>query len=164
MSAFVLDASVAMRWCFDSGIHEYADNVLTQLATGAASAAPPSGTCCSRSARKTCTYPAPQTPAGMRKSPARANGFSRAMSRDLKQFAVDTSPLMTLAAAQSLDYLLYIDADLVIRNAVLQRGHSGRRSPGRAGHRRLGKNTSRTNRNRPHQSLRTVRSCPTVST
>jgi hypothetical protein len=118
VSAFVLDASVAMRWCFDSGIHEYADNVLTQLATGAASAAPPSGTCCSRSARKTCTYPAPQTPAGMRKSPARANGCSRAMSRDLAGLAVGTGKLITRAAAQSLDDLLYIDADLVIPDAV----------------------------------------------
>ena len=31
MTAFVLDNSVTMRWCFDSGAHEYADAVLTQL-------------------------------------------------------------------------------------------------------------------------------------
>jgi hypothetical protein len=32
---------------------------------------------------------------------------------------VDTGPLITLAAAQSLDYLLYVDADIVIPDAVL---------------------------------------------
>jgi len=41
------------------------------------------------------------------------------MSRDLKLFVVDTGPLITLAVAQSLDYLLYADADLVIPDAVL---------------------------------------------
>jgi hypothetical protein len=41
------------------------------------------------------------------------------MSRDLKLFVVDTGPLITLSVAQSLDYLLYIDADLVIPDAVL---------------------------------------------
>jgi hypothetical protein len=30
------------------------------------------------------------------------------MSRDLKLFVVDTGPLITLAAAQSLDYLLFV--------------------------------------------------------
>ena len=41
------------------------------------------------------------------------------MSRDLKLFVVDTGPLITLAVAQSLDYLLYADADLVFPDAVL---------------------------------------------
>jgi len=41
------------------------------------------------------------------------------MSRDLKLFVVDTGPLITLAAAQSLDYLLYVDADIVVPDAVL---------------------------------------------
>ncbi len=41
------------------------------------------------------------------------------MQRDLKLFVVDTGPLITLAAAQSLDYLLYVDADVVIPDAVL---------------------------------------------
>ena len=33
MTPFVLDNSVAMRWCFDE-VHPYADSVLTQLAAG----------------------------------------------------------------------------------------------------------------------------------
>lgn len=41
------------------------------------------------------------------------------MSHDLKLFVVDTGPLITLASAQSLDYLLYVDADVVIPDAVL---------------------------------------------
>ena len=41
------------------------------------------------------------------------------MSHDLKIFVVDTGPLITLAAAQSLDYLLYVEADIVIPDAVL---------------------------------------------
>jgi hypothetical protein len=41
------------------------------------------------------------------------------MSRDLKIFVVDTGPLITLAVARSLDYLLYVDADIVIPDAVL---------------------------------------------
>lgn len=41
------------------------------------------------------------------------------MKRDLKLFVVDTGPLITLAAARSLDYLAYADADLVIPDAVL---------------------------------------------
>ena len=41
------------------------------------------------------------------------------MARDLKLFVVDTGPLITLAAAQSLDYLLYVNADVVIPDAVL---------------------------------------------
>ena len=31
MTVFVLDNSVAMRWCFESGAHTHADNVLQQL-------------------------------------------------------------------------------------------------------------------------------------
>lgn len=41
------------------------------------------------------------------------------MACDLKIFVVDTGPLITLAAAQSLDYLLFVNADLVIPDAVL---------------------------------------------
>ncbi|HLY58705.1 MAG TPA: hypothetical protein VKS60_24290 [Stellaceae bacterium] len=41
------------------------------------------------------------------------------MSHDLKIFVVDTGPLITLAVAQSLDYLLYVEADVVISDAVL---------------------------------------------
>ena len=41
------------------------------------------------------------------------------MARDLQLFVVDTGPLITLAVARSLDYLLYVDADLVIPDAVL---------------------------------------------
>jgi len=41
------------------------------------------------------------------------------MPRDLKLFVVDTGPLITLAAAQSLDYLLYVNVDVVIPDAVL---------------------------------------------
>lgn len=49
----------------------------------------------------------------------RARGCSPSMPHDLKLFVVDTGPLITLAAASSLDYLLYVDADLVIPDAVL---------------------------------------------
>ena len=31
MSDFILDNSVAMRWCFDSGAHAYADQILDRL-------------------------------------------------------------------------------------------------------------------------------------
>ena len=41
------------------------------------------------------------------------------MARDLKLFVVDTGPLITLAVAHALDYLVYVDADLVIPDAVL---------------------------------------------
>lgn len=41
------------------------------------------------------------------------------MSHDLKIFVVDTGPLITLAVAQSLDYLLYVNADIIIPDAVL---------------------------------------------
>ncbi len=36
MTAFVLDNSVTMRWCFQNAAHPYADGILQQLATGAA--------------------------------------------------------------------------------------------------------------------------------
>jgi hypothetical protein len=52
------------------------------------------------------------------------------MSHDLKLFVVDTGPLITLAAAQSLDYLLYINADVVIPDAVL---HEATRDANRLG-------------------------------
>jgi len=41
VSDFVLDHSVTMRWCFDSGNHAYADQILDRLATGIAVAAVP---------------------------------------------------------------------------------------------------------------------------
>ena len=41
------------------------------------------------------------------------------MARDLKLFVVDTGPLITLAAARSLDYLRLAAAPLVIPDAVL---------------------------------------------
>jgi predicted nucleic acid-binding protein len=34
LTSFVLDNSVAMRWCFESGAHAYADSILDRLATG----------------------------------------------------------------------------------------------------------------------------------
>jgi hypothetical protein len=52
------------------------------------------------------------------------------MSRDLKLFVVDTGPLIILAFAQSLDYLLFIVADLVIPDAVL---HEATRDAARLG-------------------------------
>lgn len=52
------------------------------------------------------------------------------MSRDLKIFVVDTGPLITLAAARSLDYLLYVDADVIIPDAVL---HEATRDAARLG-------------------------------
>jgi hypothetical protein len=52
------------------------------------------------------------------------------MARDLKLFVVDTGPLITLAVARSLDYLLYIDAGLVIPDAVL---HEATRDAARLG-------------------------------
>lgn len=41
------------------------------------------------------------------------------MARELKLFVDDTGPLITLAAARSLDYLTYVEAQLVIPDAVL---------------------------------------------
>jgi hypothetical protein len=52
------------------------------------------------------------------------------MSHDLKLFVVDTGPLITLAVANSLDYLLYVDADLIIPDAVL---HEATRDANRLG-------------------------------
>ncbi len=52
------------------------------------------------------------------------------MSRNLKIFVVDTGPLITLAVANSLDYLLYVDADVVIPDAVL---HEATRDASRLG-------------------------------
>jgi hypothetical protein len=52
------------------------------------------------------------------------------VSRDLKLFVVDTGPLITLAVAASLDYLLYVDADVVIPDAVL---HEATRDAARLG-------------------------------
>ena len=52
------------------------------------------------------------------------------MPRDLKLFVVDTGPLITLALAQSLDCLLYVDADVVIPDAVL---HEATRDANRLG-------------------------------
>jgi hypothetical protein len=48
----------------------------------------------------------------------------------LKIFVVDTGPLITLAAARSLDYLLYVEADLIIPDAVL---HEATRDAARLG-------------------------------
>jgi hypothetical protein len=52
------------------------------------------------------------------------------MPRDLKLFVVDTGPLITLAVAQSLDYLLFVNADLIIPDAVL---HEATRDASRLG-------------------------------
>ncbi len=52
------------------------------------------------------------------------------MTRPLKIFVVDTGPLITLAVAQSLDYLLYVEADLIIPDAVL---HEATRDAARLG-------------------------------
>jgi predicted nucleic acid-binding protein len=38
VTSFVLDNSVAMRWCFDSGSHAYADHVLEMLIADAGEA------------------------------------------------------------------------------------------------------------------------------
>jgi len=40
VTSFVLDNSVAMRWCFESAAHPYADSVLSRLATGDAAMVP----------------------------------------------------------------------------------------------------------------------------
>ena len=52
------------------------------------------------------------------------------MPRNLKIFVVDTGPLITLAVANSLDYLLYVNADVVIPDAVL---HEATRDASRLG-------------------------------
>ena len=68
-------------------------------------------------------YPYRKTPLQdvKKKLRARVNGFSRntVMSSKINIFVVDTSPLITLAAAQSLDYLLYVEnATVIIPDAV----------------------------------------------
>jgi hypothetical protein len=40
------------------------------------------------------------------------------VSFKIKLFVIDTGPLITLAVANSLDYLLYVQADIVIPDAV----------------------------------------------
>ena len=40
MISFVLDNSVAMRWCFESAAHPYADSVLRRIAGGDAAIVP----------------------------------------------------------------------------------------------------------------------------
>ncbi len=52
------------------------------------------------------------------------------MPHSLKIFVVDTGPLITLAVANSLDYLLFVDADIVIPDAVL---HEATRDASRLG-------------------------------
>ena len=52
------------------------------------------------------------------------------MSSDLKIFVVDTGPLITLAVAQALDYLLFVNADVIIPDAVL---HEATRDASRLG-------------------------------
>ncbi len=52
------------------------------------------------------------------------------MPRDLKLFVVDTGPLIRLAVARSLDYLLLVNADLIIPDAVL---HEATRDASRLG-------------------------------
>lgn len=49
----------------------------------------------------------------------RGGGCSRRMSYRVKLFVIDTGPLITLAVANSLDYLLFVRADIVIPDAVL---------------------------------------------
>ena len=41
------------------------------------------------------------------------------MSHSLKLFVIDTGPLITLAVANALNYLLFVQADIVIPDAVL---------------------------------------------
>lgn len=48
----------------------------------------------------------------------------------IKIFVVDTGPLITLASARSLDYLLFVEADIVIPDAVL---HEATRDAARLG-------------------------------
>ena len=40
MSAFVLDNSVTMRWCFENTSNAYAENILQQLSSGEVAVAP----------------------------------------------------------------------------------------------------------------------------
>jgi hypothetical protein len=50
---------------------------------------------------------------------APGRGCFQNMPHDLKLFVVDTGPLITLAVARSLEYLLFVDADIIIPDAVL---------------------------------------------
>lgn len=52
------------------------------------------------------------------------------MAHSIALFVVDTGPLITLAAAQSLDYLLFVRARLIIPDAVL---HEATRDAARLG-------------------------------
>jgi len=52
------------------------------------------------------------------------------MTGALRIFVVDTGPLITLAVARSLDYLLFVDADIIIPDAVL---HEATRDAARLG-------------------------------
>ena len=65
--------------------------------------------------------PLPRAPvAGREETIARARAWMFPnMARELKIFVVDTGPLITLAVAQSLDYLLFVEADVVVPDAVL---------------------------------------------
>jgi len=71
--------------------------------------------------------PLPRAPArdARSKSSVLGSGCSQSMQRDLKLFVVDTGPLITLAAAQSLGYLLYVDADVVIPGCSTRRPVTG---------------------------------------
>jgi hypothetical protein len=53
-------------------------------------------------------------------SPARGKSFSRVsgMGVEIKLIIMDAAPLITLAAAKSLDYLLYPDLPVLIPDAV----------------------------------------------
>jgi hypothetical protein len=52
------------------------------------------------------------------------------MAHNIKLFVVDTGPLITLAVAQSLDYLLHVNIDVIIPDAVL---HEATRDASRLG-------------------------------
>ncbi len=77
--------------------------------------------------------PLPRNPvAGREEQIKRARDwmFPRPAPHDLKIFVVDTGPLITLAVAQSLDYLLLVNADIIIPDAVL---HEATRDAARLG-------------------------------
>jgi hypothetical protein len=52
------------------------------------------------------------------------------VTRAIKLFVVDTGPLITLAAAGSLDYLTYVQVEVIIPDAVL---HEATRDAARIG-------------------------------
>src|ERR1700724_3984147 len=74
---------------------------------------------CAFRASRPCPFHALPWSAVKHKSSELGSGCSQSVPRDLKIFVVDTGPLITLAVAQSLDYLLFVDADIVIPDAVL---------------------------------------------